>query len=712
MPNSLRPSNFGRSTLVIAFLVASIGMVSTIAVIWTLNNRSIEYDKLRFENEVEISLAKIKDEISKFNFGLQGAKGLVVSHKAWVSREEFRNYAASRDFFSNFPGAVGFGFIRLVKDENLPEYVEKQRAGYPGFEMKPELKRPLHYVIELIEPLENNKAAVGLDIAFEKERLAAAELAIETGTLIISNRVALVQRHDRHAGFLLYLPVYRTAKTPATKEARVREAIGLVYTPIILEGMHNELQAVLPANLQVNFILGDGSEWPLHPGPFPYQSQLVNRKRTQLEFAGKIWTIEMSRGFEEGTSVVPYSYLFSLLGFLVSIGLGGMVYGRLKRRDEIFQDNSLWLSAIVNNSEVAIITSDLSGQVLMINEKASHLLALAPGAKINLLDHLSVGKGKGRVLSELALPLEERLSQFFQNLTKAGEEMNEVYFLNAKGEAIDISLSMGKIKGSNQEFMGYLLVANDIREKKSIQRKLERQKALVVENSKLALLGNMAGGVTHELNTPLAIILAKTQMMLDANEDGQESKAYFQEGLTMIEDSAKRINRFLKTLKWFTRNSHELVSYHYPSDLVKSALDLMADRLKTAGIELIVDLKADEPLSCRISEIAQALFNLLANSCEAIENLPERWIKISSESTPESYFFYVEDSGSGIPSEITKFMMNPFFSTKDPNKGSGMGLTISRGIAEAHKGQIEYLTNRPHTTFRLEISKNLELAAV
>ncbi len=710
-PSPWKATSVASSTLLISILVVAVGILSTIAVTWTLHSRTLENDAMKFESEVSTSVVKIKDEISKFNFGLQGTKGLIVSHKAQVSRKAFRDYAESRDFFSNFSGSLGFGFIRLVKDQDLARYEREQSVSFPGFEVKPKLDHYQHFVIELLEPIEENSPAIGLDIAFEKERLEAAQLAIDTGELVITNRVGLVQRLDKHAGFLLYLPVYKSAKTPDTVEKRREEAVGLAYTPIILESMQSELQSVLSPHIQVDFILSDGSHWPLTPWPFPYKSSLVNRKEAQIEFGGKIWKIELSRAVDLDTTLMPYTYLFSILGLLISLVLGGWVYKRLKRRDEIWQEQSLWLNAVVNNSEVAIITTNLSGRVLMINEKASSLLGLGSGSVIDILQHLSIGRMRHDPKTA-EMGCEDQLSRLFHRLNHPNEEESEVFFIDSQNQHIDVSVSMGKIRGAGDDFMGYLIVASDIREMKSFQRKLEKQKAILVENSKLTLLGNMAGGVAHELNTPLAIILAKTQMLQEASAQQLPPKEYLEEGLKMIEDSAKRINRFLKNLKWFTRNSHEAIQLHSAGEIWDLALELIQERIHAKRIDLRIDINRNDIAMCRLSEISQALFNLLSNACEAIEPLEERWIRVFSEASQDSLIFYIQDSGRGIPNEIAKFMMNPFFTTKDPNKGTGMGLTISRGIAESHKGQIEYLTNRTHTTFRLEISKNLESGVI
>src|SRR5690606_15168314 len=95
------------------------------------------------------------------------------------------------------------------------------------------------------------------------------------------------------------------------------------------------------------------------------------------------------------------------------------------------------------------------------------------------------------------------------------------------------------------------------------------------------------------------------------------------------------------------------------------------------------------------------------NSFDAIEFLPDKWIEVSAHKNDHKIQLYFKDSGKGIPKDIASKIMEPFFSTKQEGKGTGLGLALARGIAEKHGGSLQYLPDMPHTTFLLEIPESL-----
>jgi signal transduction histidine kinase len=104
-------------------------------------------------------------------------------------------------------------------------------------------------------------------------------------------------------------------------------------------------------------------------------------------------------------------------------------------------------------------------------------------------------------------------------------------------------------------------------------------------------------------------------------------------------------------------------------------------------------------------QIEQIFLNLLNNAFDAIEFLPEKWIEISVHDANNKLQVYVKDSGHGIPPEIAAKIMEPFYSTKDSGKGTGLGLALASGIAEKHGGSLTYVPKANHTTFLVEFPK-------
>ena len=98
-------------------------------------------------------------------------------------------------------------------------------------------------------------------------------------------------------------------------------------------------------------------------------------------------------------------------------------------------------------------------------------------------------------------------------------------------------------------------------------------------------------------------------------------------------------------------------------------------------------------------QIVQVLVNLLNNACDAIHNQEPRWIKVAAETNDELLLLTVTDSGDGIPDDIHSRMMEPFFTTKGAGLGTGLGLSLSKGIVEDHGGRLDYDGVSPNTRF-------------
>jgi signal transduction histidine kinase len=105
----------------------------------------------------------------------------------------------------------------------------------------------------------------------------------------------------------------------------------------------------------------------------------------------------------------------------------------------------------------------------------------------------------------------------------------------------------------------------------------------------------------------------------------------------------------------------------------------------------------------RPSQVSQVVLNLINNSADAIEGSPNPWIIVDVVATGTSLFLSIMDSGKGIPEEIAKKIMNPFFTTKEVGKGTGLGLSIGKGIIEGHGGKLYLDRNSPHTKFIIEL---------
>jgi PAS domain S-box-containing protein len=233
-------------------------------------------------------------------------------------------------------------------------------------------------------------------------------------------------------------------------------------------------------------------------------------------------------------------------------------------------------------------------------------------------------------------------------------------------------------------------------------RKLDELK--LTYSAKMASLGEMAGGIAHEINNPLAIILGKVTNLKRLASEPSVREDELAEELDSIERTGLRIAKIIRGLRTFSRNGDADPMNRVPlSRIIDETLELCSERLKSRNIDLYITGDRDLVVSCRPSQLSQVLMNLITNSYDAVETLPSPWIRIDVSRLPEHIHLSVEDCGPGIEERIRDKIMQPFFTTKEVGRGTGLGLSISKGIIEAHGGQLRYDDQGRNTKFVVEL---------
>lgn len=244
----------------------------------------------------------------------------------------------------------------------------------------------------------------------------------------------------------------------------------------------------------------------------------------------------------------------------------------------------------------------------------------------------------------------------------------------------------------------------DITDKVIIENELELKRAETIQASKMATLGEMAAGVAHEINNPLAII--KGNVLLFKNQVLEKEK--FAKRIDIVNSCVDRIAKIVKGLSQFSRSSE--LGKHEPrqlSKIIEDAVFLSEVSTKRHDIELRVQDSRTFQISCNEVEIEQVLVNLIKNSVDAIKNLEQKWISITSGCENGAIFLRVMDSGKGIAPDIEEKIFQPFFTTKVVGEGTGLGLSISKGILENHNASIQINRNFKNTCFEIKFPLHL-----
>jgi PAS domain S-box-containing protein len=194
----------------------------------------------KFETLTIESEKALQNRLASYGNAVLGAAGFVQGSER-VSSETWRTYVETVKVRENFPGSNGIGWIEPVAREDVPAFLAEVRADVPDFTIHPDVRDGPAYVIRYIEPDSTNHAALGLNIAFENERRAAAEFARDSGRAAITGRVVLVQDEQRLTGFLMLYPVYAQGAATGTPEERRAALRGWAYAPLIARHFLNDL---------------------------------------------------------------------------------------------------------------------------------------------------------------------------------------------------------------------------------------------------------------------------------------------------------------------------------------------------------------------------------------------------------------------------------------------------------------------------------------
>jgi len=226
--------------------------------------------------------------------------------------------------------------------------------------------------------------------------------------------------------------------------------------------------------------------------------------------------------------------------------------------------------------------------------------------------------------------------------------------------------------------IGILCNARDITDLKELQ-------ARMAQAQKLESIGQLAAGIAHEINTPLAIMLGYVQLLLE--DFPPDSEIY--EDLKLMEKQCRVCKRIVADLLRFSRHTE---SVKRPLDLNKTleqVLSVVEHAFALDHIHLVRDLSARLPLVYGDQEkLEQVFMNLLTNAHQAIGCHGR--ITVRTQAQEDQVVVAIEDTGSGIPPDIRSRIFDPFFTTKGVGEGTGLGLSVTFGIVKDHGGSIEF----------------------
>lgn len=250
---------------------------------------------------------------------------------------------------------------------------------------------------------------------------------------------------------------------------------------------------------------------------------------------------------------------------------------------------------------------------------------------------------------------------------------------------------------------GYMFLIFDITKTMRTEKQLTETQETISQKSHLIVLGELAGKIAHEINSPLGAILL-TANNAESNIENltlEECRKYF----ATISRTSLFISEIIKNLVNFSKKD-ETLALSLAVDLTEvfaDVIDLVKASLKSQNIRFDVDIPMGLLIDGRKAQLQQVFLNLISNSVNAIKKLDTKWISIQAKQIENFIEISFIDSGNGIATETANKIMAEYLSTKELGQGLGIGLSICRSVVLSHGGTFLLDQNHSNTCFKINL---------
>ncbi len=400
--------------------------------------------------------------------------------------------------------------------------------------------------------------------------------------------------------------------------------------------------------------------------------------------------LEISQIFSQGRFAVLNSIELEnnetdpviLLGFLDDLieqiyARYGMLHQEMKMKElELDRDrlasklefDQQYLKSILVSSDQAIMVVDEHERFIAWNKGAEKIFGYREDEIIGKPSYILFPAGEKYV--------KERDS-IIEDARKIGHtSIVETERIKKNGEFITVRLSVSRLPSSTGEYVGRSIIIKDHTEYKRLQAQID-------QSEKLAVIGQMAAGVAHEIGNPLTSISALVQILQRRSQD-----AFMSEQLVNIKENIDRITRIVRELVDFSRPPSYVTNLQDITDIIKTAIGIVKYDKRVRKVKFETELKDFLPsVNIAADQILQVLVNVLINALDAIDG--NGIVTVKSRYDQIKIYVDITDDGCGMDSLTMEKIFDPFFTTKEVGKGTGLGLSVSYGIVNRFGGEIK-----------------------
>ncbi len=330
----------------------------------------------------------------------------------------------------------------------------------------------------------------------------------------------------------------------------------------------------------------------------------------------------------------------------------------------------------VNASQEGLGIADLEGNITYANRALCRIL------DEDKIDESFTNNVRNYYLKEDLSRLE---NEILPSVIKLGHRTVEIPLLSRKGKLTPTIQSIFLIRDEQGEPLYFANVTTNISRLKHAEEELRKSQAQLIQSEKLSAMGHMAGGLAHELNSPLAGLLPMIENFRNSAKEGSTELSEFSLMLKACEYMAKIVKDFSS----FSRESKGEFSEINIKEVIEDTLSFSISRFKKQKVQIVKQYENNHKnIRGEKNEIQQVILNILSNALDAMPEGGKFSVKTHMSKDNSNAIVTFTDNGEGIEKERLTKIFDPFYTTKSPGKGTGLGLSISYKIIEKHGGKI------------------------
>ncbi len=647
---------------------------------WKISDNQIQEKRAELFNiQSKQLLEQISERMSHYAVVLKSGAAAIQSIMQNPKLDEWTKYAKVLNLNETYPGINGIGIIYYIQPDKLDNFLEEQQKLRPNFQLHPKHNKEEYWPITYIEPVTNNEQAVGLDMAFEHNRLSAAKKSRDTGITQITAPIILVQDSKKTPGFLKYVPFYNSQKIE-TLEQRQRHFVGHVYAPFI---MYKLIEGTLEqSSRQLIFSISDGSDElynELQPDNKNYDQTPLFQQEITLTMYGRPWTfqIQTANSFRESTSsnqpliILTSGVIIDIMLLFLFITLTRSQQNATLLAKKITKELSIkeeYYRNITESAPCGIIITDKQGDIETVNPQTCALFGYT--------EEEIIGKN---VDSLIPIRFQNHHAKHRENFNKNPSHRRmglgiDVFGLTKSGDEFPAEIGLAQF--FTDKIPKTLATIINMTEHVQVTEELKRS------NKEL---NDFAYVASHDLKAPLRGIMQLSAWIEEDIDDYAEDET--KANLQLLMNRTSRLEKLLEDLLDYSRIGRKVgeVQLIDTQELFFNVFDL-----NDPSNSMKLTFESIMPtINTAISPFETIIRNLIGNAIKHNDKAQGNII-VSAEEFPRFYQFSIKDNGPGIPERYHEQIFDLFKTLKprDEVEGSGMGLSIIKKLLDYHKGSI------------------------